>query len=249
MLELRDIHKSYGTHPLLQGINLAVNAGESLILVGESGSGKTTLAKIIAGMEKPDHGSLSFAGLSLAGSFRQRRFEDCASIQYIFQDPYSVLEPAFTVEKAFAETERICRRHHWPFLPGKEALSYVDADLLPYLQRRVRELSGGQRQKICIARALIPIPKVIIADESTSMLDYESSKDIIDLLNRIKEEKGVILIVILHDIDFAYDQWDRIAVLESGAIVEHMPFRDFYTQAKHPYSQELITAYRFFQES
>ncbi len=248
MLALKDVNKYYGRNHVLKDISLDFHAGESLVLVGESGSGKTTIAKIIAGMEKADHGSVLFAGRSLAGNCRQRRFEDCAHIQYIFQDPYSVLEPAFTVERVFAETGRICRRNRWQFITGTEALSYVDANLLPYLQRPIGELSGGQRQKICIARALIPIPKVIIADESTSMLDYESSIDIFNLLNRIKEEKGIILITILHDIDLSYDRWDKIAVLESGALVEQMPFSDFYSKAKHPYSRELIEAYKFFQE-
>lgn len=248
MLVLKDIHKFYGRNHVLQGISLACSAGESLVLVGESGSGKTTLAKVIAGMEKPDSGSVLLAGNSLAESLRQRRFADCASIQYVFQDPYSVLEPSFTVAKVFSETERICRRHRWPYTPGHEALGYVDAGLLPYLKRPVRELSGGQRQKVCIARALIPNPKVIIADEATSMLDRQSSLDIFNLLHRIKTEKGIVLIVILHDLDFSYDKWDRIGVLKDGVLVEDLLFADFCTQAQHSYSQELIEAYRFFQE-
>lgn len=249
MLELRHISKAYGNNQVLQDINLNCSAGESLVLVGESGSGKTTIAKLIAGMEKPDTGEVNLAGRPLAGSFRQRSFADCARIQYIFQDPYSVLEPKFTVEKVFAETERICRRNRWPYTPGREALSYVDASLVPYLDKPVGELSGGQRQKVCIARALIPNPQVMIADEATSMLDRQSTLDIFDLLHRIKADRGIVLIMIMHDLDFSYDKWDRIAVLAAGKLVEELPFADFYTQARHGYSKELIAAYRFFQEA
>lgn len=249
MLELRNVSKSYGVNCVLQGVNLTCAAGESLVLVGESGSGKTTIAKVIAGMEKPDTGSVLLAGRSLAGSFRRRRFADCARIQYVFQDPYSVLEPQFTVEKVFAETERICRRNRWPHTPGQETLGYVDAGLIPYLRRPVRELSGGQRQKVCIARALIPNPQVMIADEATSMLDQQSSIGVFDLLHRIKMERDIVLIVIMHDLDLSYDKWDKIAVLEAGELVEELPFSDFHAQAQHPYSRELIEAYEFFQEA
>lgn len=248
MLAVKNINKYYRNNQVLKDVSLEFRAGESTVLVGESGSGKTTLAKIIAGMEKPDGGSVLFAGRTLADGFRQRPFADCAQIQYIWQDPYSVLEPAFTVEKVFAETERICRRHRWQFIPGKETLGYVDAALLPYYYKPIRELSGGQRQKICIARALIPIPKVIIADESTSMLDYQSSLDIFNLLSRITVEKSLVLIAILHNVDFSYENWDNIAVLNSGVLLENMPFSSFYAEAAHPYSRELIAAYEFFQE-
>jgi len=248
MVRLDNIVKNYGKVKASDHVDLLINDGESLVLAGESGSGKTTLAKMIVGMEVPDSGEIHIDNVLLSSSLKKRSFSQCAMIQYIFQDPYSALEPNFTVRKTLAETERICKRNKREYLPMEEALAYVDKNIVPYLDRPIRELSGGQRQKVCIARALIPIPRLIIADESTSMLDKKSTLDIFDLINRIKDQKKISLLVILHDIDFSYDKWDRIAVMSQGKIVEDMPFKDFRDKSTHSYSRELISAYEYFNE-
>ena len=246
MVKLDNIVKRYGEVCAADNVCISVADGESLVLAGESGSGKTTLAKMIVGMETPDSGEIHIDNVLMSKSLKKRSFEQCAMIQYIFQDPYSALEPNFTVRKTLTETERICKRNKREYIPMEEALAYVDKSIVPYLDRPVRELSGGQRQKVCIARALIPNPRLIIADESTSMLDKKSTIDIFDLINRIKDEKKISLLVILHDIDFSYDKWDRIAVMSQGKIVEDMPFSQFRHHAKHEYSKKLVAAYDYF---
>ena len=174
MLTLEQITKTYGSLYAADHVDLEIRPGESMILAGESGSGKTTIARIAAGMEKSDSGRVLLDGRVLASTSRKRSFDDSVCIQYIFQDPYYALEAGFTVRKTLEETERICHRHGRETLPMEKALGYVDARLIEYLDRPIRELSGGQRQKICIARAMMPRPRILIADESTSMLDKQS---------------------------------------------------------------------------
>ena len=248
MLTFEQITKYYGTICAADHVDLTIMPGESMILAGESGSGKTTMARIAAGMEIPDSGRVLLDGRQLAAFNRKRTFHNSVSIQYIFQDPYNALEAGFTVRKTLEETARICKRHGRETLSMEEALRFVDARLVDYLDRPIRELSGGQRQKVCIARALMPQPEIIIADESTSMLDKQSSLDVFNLLNRIKKEKNVGVLVILHDVDFSYDQWDRIGVMYQGKLVEQTAFSQFRENAQHPYSRRLLEAYDFFNE-
>ena len=248
MLTLEQICKNYGTVTAVDHVDLTLMPGESMILAGESGSGKTTVARIVAGMEIPDSGRVLLDGRQLASSNRKRVFDNSVNIQYIFQDPYNALEPGFTVRKTLEETARICRRHGREVLPMEEALRFVDPRLVAYLDRPVRELSGGQRQKVCIARALMPQPRILIADESTSMLDKQSGLDVFNLLNRIKKEKNISVLVILHDVDFSYTEWDRIGVMYRGKLVEQARFSEFPQTATHPYSRRLLEAYDFFNK-
>lgn len=246
MLIVEHLQKRYDSVPAVDDITFGLENGQSLILIGESGSGKTTLARMIAGSLRPDSGRILLDGHPLGANSRRRSFEKCVSIQYVFQDPYSALDTDFTVRRVLHETTRICQRHRRGCLSAEEALEYVDPQLIKYLDRRVSELSGGQRQKVCIARALMPHPKVIIADEPTSMLDRQSGLDVFNLLNRIKREKQICLLVVLHDIDLSYSQWDQIAVMWQGQIVEQTAFADFPTAASHEYSRALLSAYQYF---
>ena len=248
MLTLEQICKNYGTVTAVDHVDLTLMPGESMILAGESGSGKTTVARIVAGMEIPDSGRVLLDGHQLAASNRKRIFDNSVNIQYIFQDPYNALEPGFTVRKTLEETARICRRHGREVLPMEEALRFVDPRLVDYLDRPIREMSGGQRQKVCIARALMPQPRILIADESTSMLDKQSGLDVFNLLNRIKKEKNISVLVILHDVDFSYTEWDRIGVMYRGKLVEQARFSEFPQTATHPYSRRLLEAYDFFNK-
>ena len=248
MLTLEQITKTYGSLYAADRVDLEIRPGESMILAGESGSGKTTIARIAAGMEKPDSGRVLLDGRVLASTSRKRSFDDSVSVQYIFQDPYNALEPGFTVRKTLEETQRICHRHGRETLSMEKALGYVDARLIEYLDRPIRELSGGLRQKICIARAMMPRPRILIADESTSMLDKQSGLEVFNLLNRIKKERNISVLVILHDVDFSYTQWDRIGIMYQGKLVELAKFSEFPETAQHPYSRRLLEAYDFFNK-
>src|SRR5699024_4249358 len=130
-------------------------------------------------------------------------------------------------EQTLMETVRICKRNKYKPMDMDEALALVDNRLTKYKHRKISTFSGGQQQKICIARALMTHPKLIIADEATSMLDYDSKIEINDLLNRLKDKFGLSIIVIIHDVDFNYGSWDKIAVINNRMLVDFMNFKDF----------------------
>jgi ABC-type dipeptide/oligopeptide/nickel transport system ATPase subunit len=247
MLKIINLNKKYGNKQVLNNISMEFACGESTAVVGESGSGKTTLAKIIIGLEKQDSGQVLLNNKELA-DLKHRSFSQCAEIQYIFQDPYSALESNYTVLKTLKETTAICKRNNYEHISIEEALGYVDENLLDYLNEKVEVLSGGQRQKLCIARSLITNPAIIIADECTSMLDEKSSEEIYGLLNKIKEDKKIILISILHEIDFYKGRWNKIAVIKDGNLLEHKEFKSFYETAETEYGLKLIEAYKYFKD-
>lgn len=246
MLQIIDINKSYGNKKVLNNINIDFTPGESTAIVGESGSGKTTLAKIIIGLEKQNSGKILLNNKILS-SIRKRAFETCAKIQYIFQDPYSALEKNFTVLQTLNETVTICKRNNYEYIPIEDCLMNVDENLMNYLNQKVDILSGGQKQKLCIARSLITKPEIIIADECTSMLDKKNGEEIFKLLNKIKIEKNIILISILHEVDFYSDYWDKIAIFKDGYLLEYSDFKHFYKNSNSTYSKELIEAFKFFK--
>ncbi len=246
LLQCSHLTKRYGKVTALEAVSLALSPGEGLLAVGETGSGKTTLAKVICGGVTPDEGQVLLQGRPLAPSCRRRAFGELAAIQYIFQDPYSAVDLRQTVAQVLEEAVRICRRHRHPATPAQRALEDVDPALLQAWDRPAGTLSGGQLQKVCVARALIPNPKVLIADEATSMLDQAGAEELFRLLGRIRRERGVALLAIVHDIDFSQPFWDRIAVFQGGHLVEELPFEQFSIQAKHPYSRKLLESYRYF---
>lgn len=246
MLKIIDINKSYGKKKVLNNININFAPGESTAIVGESGSGKTTLSKIIIGLEKQDSGEILLNNKKLP-LIRKRDFDTCSKIQYVFQDPYSALEKNFTVIQTLNETINICKRNNYDYMTVEDCLINVDGNLLNYLNQKVDILSGGQKQKLCIARSLITKPEIIISDECTSMLDKKNSEEIFELLNKIKKEKNIILISILHEVDFYSDYWDKIAIFKDGRIFEYENFKYFYKNAKISYSKELIEAFKFFK--
>lgn len=243
MLKICEIHKKIGEKYILNNINLQIQQGESIVIIGESGGGKTTLAKIIAGIESPSKGTLYYCNEELLDS-RKRAFSQCGDIQYIFQDPYSSLEKNYTVRKTLLEPFNICKRNGRSALNPEEAMAMVDKNLLEYIDCKIDILSGGQRQKVAIARALVPMPKIIIADECTAMLDADSSQDIFSVFQRLNEERNITIIAIVHEIDFLRGFWKRIIVVKEGTIIEDMLFKDFYYEAKDEYSKEIIQCYQ-----
>lgn len=246
MLEVKNLYKNYGDHRVLENINFKLGEGESLVLVGESGSGKTTLAKIITGLEKDYKGDIVFQGQILEKDYRKRDFHDLAGIQYIFQDPYSALESSFTLGQTLGELVRISKRHGYQPMDMDEALGLVDKSLINCKHREIATFSGGQRQKICLARALMTRPKLIIADEATSMLDQANTMEINNLLNSLKDQLGLSIIAIIHDVDFHYRGWNKIGVISKKGLKDFLDFGDFFQEASSTYGRELIESHKYF---
>nr|WP_281065040.1 ABC transporter ATP-binding protein [Brachybacterium sacelli] len=227
---------------------MSVGEGEVLCLVGESGSGKTTTARLAAGLASPSSGSVRFEGKDLAEMTRAERHEYRRSVQYIHQDPYASLNPIRSVHSTLS----IPLRRHGLARSASEVDERVDellttVDLTPpesYRAKFPHQLSGGQRQRISVARGLTLSPRLLIADESTSMLDVSIRVSLLNMLTRLRTEEGVGFIYITHDLALAkYFAWaGRTAVMYLGKIVEVGPTPQVINTPQHPYTKALLEA-------
>ncbi|WP_350344610.1 dipeptide/oligopeptide/nickel ABC transporter ATP-binding protein [Proteinivorax tanatarense] len=250
LVEVRSVNKAFGKleRNVLDNVSLSIKENTILGFLGETGSGKTTLAKIIVGLENPDSGTVYLKGSKLLG-LKKRSFSQCSEIQYIFQDPYSAMESYFTVEDILLEPFIICKKNKHISLSPKQALKMVGInDYAIWKNKKISTLSGGQRQKICIARALIPNPKLIIADESTSMLDKESTNEILKIFKELKKNNKLSLLLISHQLNVVMEICDEICVLKNGEIIEHDKKDDVINRPKNRYTKKILDSMNFFME-
>ncbi len=229
----------------LNQVSLDFRRGEIFGLVGESGSGKTTCGRLIVGLERADAGRLVLEGQDIT-ALKGRALKDFRrKVQIIFQDPYQSLNPQISILDSVAEpliTNRACPA------PEREArvLAALKAvGLSPpedYAYRFPHQLSGGQRQRVAIARAMIIEPRLLVADEPTSMLDASYSAQIFDILLKVRERFGTTIVLITHSLAAARYLCDRIAVIYRGHLMELGQAEQVITQPRHPYTQALIDA-------
>jgi ABC-type glutathione transport system ATPase component len=251
LLECRGLTKVYpqsrrgtGAHPpALEDVTVGVARGECLGLVGESGSGKTTLANCLAGLLGPSAGTVSYLGEVISARRATRRFPRVQGIQVVFQDPASSLNPRRTVGSVLAEIIRVHSLRNKGEVPTRvrELLGLVGLDEAT-ARRRPRQLSGGQQQRVAIARALAFEPRLIIADEIVSALDASVQAQILNLLADLREQLGLAIILVTHDMSVARHLCDRIAVMRAGKIVEQGQADQVLLSPQHPYTQELLRA-------
>jgi peptide/nickel transport system ATP-binding protein len=248
VLEARNLHVGFGaqgrgTPPVraVDGVELAIDKGQILALAGESGSGKTTLARTLLGLQRPYAGQVLHHGRPIDYSSRglkalRRR------VQLVLQDPTGALNPRRTVYEAVAEGLRIHR------VPGDEralvARALAQAGLRPaerFFHRYPHELSGGQRQRVVIAGALVLEPELIIADEPVASLDASVRGEILALLLSLRDELGLSVLVVTHDLGLAWNIADRLAVMYLGRIVEVGHTEQVLAAPRHPYTEALLS--------
>lgn len=229
----------------VDGVSFDLAQGEILGLVGESGCGKSTLALTLNGLEAATEGQIFFENQDITHLRGNALKELRRKIQMVFQDPYESLNPLMSIEEIVAEPLKVHRL--WP---GKDkrrekvSKALEDAGLKPaeiYLHRFPHELSGGQRQRVVIAGALVLEPIVLLADEPVSMLDVSIRAEILNLLETLRNTRGITILFITHDLATAAYFTDRIAVMYLGRIVEIGATVDVLTSPAHPYTRALQT--------
>ena len=228
----------------VNGISFDLHAGETLGVVGESGCGKSTLARALLNLNPANSGSIKWMGQEMQGASSEAWMGVRKDIQMIFQDPLASLNPRMTVAQIIAEP---LRTHH-PELSHDEVMTKVRAimgrvGLTPQqINRYPHEFSGGQCQRIGIARALILSPKLIVCDEPVSALDVSIQAQIINLLKELQAEFGLALIFIAHDLAVVRHISHRIMVMYLGRAMEFADKRALYEDPRHPYTQALLSA-------
>ncbi|WP_223478515.1 ABC transporter ATP-binding protein [Oricola indica] len=248
LVSIRDTRKTY-TLPegqivrALNGVSLQIERGEVLGIVGESGSGKSTVAKILVGLETADSGDIQFEGhpLSYDGNDRlsMRR-----AIQMIFQDPFAALNPRWRIDRILTEPmiihglngDRSGRRRAAAALLERVGMPPAALDRFPH------EFSGGQRQRLSIARSLAVQPRLLIADESVSALDVTVQAQVLALLAQVKADMGMTIVFIAHDLAVVRGICDRVGVMRHGELVELGPVAEIFARPTHDYTRNLIAA-------
>ncbi|MGW0246551.1 ATP-binding cassette domain-containing protein [Nocardia goodfellowii] len=247
LVSIQDLRVSYPTRgfrsppvTVLDGISLDIHAHETVGLVGESGSGKTTLGRALLGLAPVTGGRVLFEGRDISKPSRADRRRRAKDLQVVFQDPYSSLNPAMTIEDILTEpllanrekggrdiVRRLLEQVHLPKDAG---------------QRLAREFSGGQRQRIAIARALALDPKLVVCDEPTSALDMSTQARVLALFKEIQESTGVAYLFITHDLAVVRAISHRVAVMLHGKIVELGSAEQVTGDPQHAYTQRLLGA-------
>ena len=228
----------------VDGVSFDLKAGETLGVVGESGCGKSTLSRAILNLIPATHGEIVWMGKDLSGATTKQWHDVRRDIQMIFQDPLASLDPRMTVGQIIAEP----LREHRPGMSKSEMNERVRAMMAKVglreqmINRYAHEFSGGQCQRIGIARALVVEPKLIVCDEPVSALDVSIQAQIVNLLKSLQQEMGLALIFIAHDLAVVKHISDRVMVMYLGHVMELSDKHSLYAEPRHPYTRALLSA-------
>ncbi len=244
LLEIRNLTAAYGKSPVLFDVSFSVPLGKTVALVGESGSGKSTTARVISGLLSPSEGQVLYQGVPLPTTFGQRSKTQLRRIQMIYQAPDMSLNPKQRIRKTIGRplafylgmnsAERDSRI--------RELLSLVELEPNQYIDRLPGELSGGEKQRVCIARALAAEPELIVCDEVTSALDQLVAEEILKLLDRLQREFKLSYIFITHDIGTVRAIADNVVVMSQGEVVEMGPKAEMFAPPHHEYTDLLLSS-------
>jgi oligopeptide/dipeptide ABC transporter ATP-binding protein len=258
LVELRGVVKHFpvtrslgevvrGAHPVvraLEGVSFDIGAGDAIAVVGESGCGKTTLGRLMLKLVEPTAGSIAFAGSALGGLAGQALRDFRRQAQLVFQNPFDALNPRFTIYRAVAEpllNAGIDRAEHMDRVASAFRRVHLP-DLDRYLDKYPHQLSGGQLQRVVLARALVLAPRFLVADEPVSMLDVSVRAGILALMREVRDDMGLSAVYISHDLALVKYLCERTLVMYLGRIVEDGPTDEIVRRPRHPYTQALVAA-------
>lgn len=248
LLETRKVNKVFGSGKksvhAVKNVDFILHKGEIISIVGESGSGKTTLAKILLGLLKETDGEIFYNGKKRDIASHQNRRAYWQSIQAIFQDPFSTFNQFFRVEKILNDCLALQNLGHLTLeekrAKMRDACRFVNLKYEELYNKYPFELSGGQMQRLMIARIFMMQPSVLIADEPTSMIDACSRSTILDMLLKLRDEKQMTILFITHDLGLAYYVSDTLYIMEHGEMVERGEAESVILNPKHDYTRRLV---------
>ncbi|MFF2606313.1 ABC transporter ATP-binding protein [Arthrobacter koreensis] len=249
IVEIRDLSKVYktrgksGDFHAVKNVSLEIPRGSTVAIVGESGSGKTTTARMLLKLIEPTSGSMTFDGVDIATLEKGRLSDFRQRVQPIFQDPYSSLDPMFTIERILEEPLKTYKRGNRQERSAR-VRELMEQVALPasMLRRYPAELSGGQRQRVAIARALALNPELIICDEPVSALDVLVQAQILKLLGDLQRDLGLSYLFISHDLAVVRLISDYVCVMKDGELVEAATSEEVFQNPRHPYTRKLLAS-------
>jgi oligopeptide/dipeptide ABC transporter ATP-binding protein len=258
LVELRGVVKHFpvsrslgeivrGAHPVvraLEGVSFDIGAGDAIAIVGESGCGKTTLGRLMLKLTEPTEGSIAFDGAPLDGLSGDTLRAFRRQAQLVFQNPFDALNPRFTIYRAVAEpllNAGIDKSEHMDRVASAFRRVHLP-DLDRYLDKYPHQLSGGQLQRVVLARALVLSPRFLVADEPVSMLDVSVRAGILALMREVRDAMGLSAVYISHDLALVKYLCERTLVMYLGRIVEDGPTDEIVRRPRHPYTQALVAA-------
>ncbi|MGN0834059.1 MAG: ABC transporter ATP-binding protein [Kiritimatiellia bacterium] len=236
LVEVKDLHVRYGACEAVRGVSFSLGQGEILGIVGESGSGKSTIARTLMGLEQPSQGEIRFAFPVARSAPRP--------LQMVFQDAVGSLNPRMTVRQTLREVVAFTRRRRGGKPDDREVGRLLElVGLSPaVLEQYPREMSGGQCQRVSIARALACGPQVLVADESVSALDVSVQARILNLLRDLRRKLNLSVLLIAHDLAVVRNVCDRICVMEKGVFVDSGDAAEVFARPQSDYTQRLLAA-------
>jgi len=240
------VRKGFSTQWLraVDGLTLSIQPGETVGLVGESGCGKSTLARTILALETPRSGNIFFEGDNITSADKRTAKNARQQIKMVFQDPFASLNPRHSIRRILEEPLLITgyERNRQKRIEMIEQTLELVGLRKDYINRYPHELSGGQPQRVGIARAILPTPKMIIADEPVAALDVSIQAQILDQFQSLREQMGLAMLFISHDLSVVRHLCDRIAVMYFGRLVEIGDSDEVFNNPQHPYTQRLLDA-------
>jgi len=242
LLSVSNLKTSYGKTTVLTGVSFHIDEGETYALVGESGSGKTTLIRAIAGLAPAQDGLILFQGKNIRGLSDRKMRPFRKDISLMFQDPVGSLSPRLTVGGLITEPYRIQGMNNRDL--NAEAIRLLEMVGLPadMAGRYPFQLSGGQARRVGVARALALEPKLLLADEPTAGLDVSVQGELLNLLNDLRDQFGLSMLIITHNLNIVRHVSDRMGIMYLGQLVEEGTTEDVFHHSKHPYTRALLSA-------